>query len=389
MHLRAAAGGDEEQAQWRWLLTPVGAALAFGLAEPLGGSGFIAAFVAGVTFGGLCSPRRDADQPLPAQDLGALLNALTFLAFGAAFMKPLIERLDRLARAQCRAAQRSLRAPAAATATADRRRGGHDECARAGRGRSLALDPRGSGDGVTRRCRAQAQPARGHGDKSRVSREADRRRAGARLAVLGLAIAVAFLAVTLAGIAPSDARRWVAGAGPAGPVVFVLTAGALGVALFPGHVTATVAGMLFGAIAGTGLALAATLLGAATCLLAARRFGAEAVVSLLGSRGRRWRAWLAANGFSAVLASRLAPGTPAGMINYLAGLAGIPARAFFPAVALGALPKTIAYVALGGALSDPLSTRGAFAVAIYLGAAVVGALIARRLLGSRPAPAAA
>ena len=68
------------------------AALAYGLAAPLGGSGFIAAFVAGIVFGGLGGPRRDATQPLPAQDLGTLLNALTFVAFGAAFMRPLIER---------------------------------------------------------------------------------------------------------------------------------------------------------------------------------------------------------------------------------------------------------------------------------------------------------
>ena len=220
-----------------------------------------------------------------------------------------------------------------------------------------------------------------------MSYEAERLRAGARLAGLGLAIAVAFLAVALVGITPSDAERWAAHAGPAGPVVFVLAGGALGLALFPGHVTATVAGVLFGAAAGTGLALGAALLGAALCLLAGRRFGADAVLSLLGPRGRGWHGWLRANGFSAVLACRLAPGAPSGIINYLSGLAGIPPRAFYPAVALGALPKTIAYVALGGALSDPWSTRGAVAVALYIGAAAGGALIARRLLRARPAPA--
>jgi uncharacterized membrane protein YdjX (TVP38/TMEM64 family) len=222
-----------------------------------------------------------------------------------------------------------------------------------------------------------------------VSREADRRRAAARLTVLALAIAVAFAGVTLAGITPDDAQRWVAGAGPAGPAVFVLAAGALGLALFPGHVTATVAGLLFGALAGTAVALAATLLGAGLCLLAARRLGADALLSLLGPRGRCWHGWVAANGFSAVLASRLAPGTPSGLINYLAGLAGIRPRAFYPAVALGALPKTIAYVSLGGALSDPVSTRGAVAISLYVGAAAGGALIARRLLRLRPTPATA
>jgi NhaP-type Na+/H+ or K+/H+ antiporter len=89
---RAVPTGDEEGAQWRWLLTPVTAALAFGLAAPLGGSGFIAAFVAGVVFGATAGERRDVGPPLPAQDLGALLNALTFVVFGAAFIRPLVER---------------------------------------------------------------------------------------------------------------------------------------------------------------------------------------------------------------------------------------------------------------------------------------------------------
>src|SRR5215218_8770106 len=89
---RAAPSDNEERAQWRWLLTPVAAALAYGLAAPLGGSGFIAAFVAGMLFGTVGGSRHDAREPLPAQDLGALLNALTFVAFGAAFIKPLLER---------------------------------------------------------------------------------------------------------------------------------------------------------------------------------------------------------------------------------------------------------------------------------------------------------
>jgi uncharacterized membrane protein YdjX (TVP38/TMEM64 family) len=214
----------------------------------------------------------------------------------------------------------------------------------------------------------------------RVTGHSDRRRAVARLAALALAIAAAFAAVTVAGITPGAAERWMNGAGAAGPFLFVLAAGALGLALFPGQVTATVAGILFGALSGTLLMLAATVLGAGLCLLAARRLGASAVLSLLGPRGRRWRSWLEANGFNAVLAARLAPGLPAGPVNYLAGLAGIPARAFLAAVALGALPKTIAYVTLGGALADPVSARGAVAVALYVAAAAGGALVARRLV---------
>jgi len=212
----------------------------------------------------------------------------------------------------------------------------------------------------------------------------------ARLAVLGLAIASAFLAVSLAGIGPSDAQRWIAGAGTAGPVVFVLAAGVLGLALFPGHVSAIAAGVLFGAVAGTALALAAAVLGAALCMTTARGLGSDAVHSLLGPRGTRWQTWLAANGFSAVLACRLAPGAPSGLVNYLAGLAGVHPRALLGAVALGALPKTIAYVALGGALSAPFSVHGLLAITLYAGTALAGVLLARhQVRAARATPVAA
>ena len=205
-----------------------------------------------------------------------------------------------------------------------------------------------------------------------------------RLALLALVIAAGFAAVTLAGVSPAEAQHWVRGAGPVGPLVFVLAGGALGLVLFPGHVIATVAGVLFGTLSGIGLVLAAALLGAGLALLVARRAGADALYALLGPRARKHHAWVSAHGFSAVLACRLAPGIPASVVNYLAGLTAIRGRAFFAAVALGALPKTIAYVALGGALSDPLSLRGGVALALYAGAAAGGALLARRLIRSRP-----
>ena len=91
VHRRATTAGDEEQADWRFLLTLVAPALAYGLAAPLDGSGFIAAFVAGLVYGTMRGPRR-ATAPLPAEAIGVMLNAVTFVVFGAAFLKPLIER---------------------------------------------------------------------------------------------------------------------------------------------------------------------------------------------------------------------------------------------------------------------------------------------------------
>ena len=69
--------------EWSQILPVATAALAYGLAAPLGGSGFIAAFVAGFAFGRL---HRDADGETThlLGELGGLANSLTFLVFGAA-----------------------------------------------------------------------------------------------------------------------------------------------------------------------------------------------------------------------------------------------------------------------------------------------------------------
>ena len=78
----------------RWLqVVPVaGAALAYGLADPLGGSGFIAAFVAGGLYGAL-RPRETEDAAEFSEGVAGLLQGVTFLIFGAVLLGPALERL--------------------------------------------------------------------------------------------------------------------------------------------------------------------------------------------------------------------------------------------------------------------------------------------------------
>jgi uncharacterized membrane protein YdjX (TVP38/TMEM64 family) len=226
---------------------------------------------------------------------------------------------------------------------------------------------------------------------ARLPADPARRRALARLGAVALALAslVVVLSVTMGIPSPSQLAAWAHSAGPAAPAAFVLIAAVSTCVLFPGHVTAMAAGLLFGVVAGIGLMLAAATLGAAAAFLLARRAGAAPIGRLLGPRAAHWRTWISERGFSAVLTARLLPGTPANVLNYAAGLTAMPLRAFAAAVALGALPKTVAYVALGGALSAPLSTRGLLAVGLYAATALAGALLARHHLraarASRPA----
>jgi uncharacterized membrane protein YdjX (TVP38/TMEM64 family) len=198
------------------------------------------------------------------------------------------------------------------------------------------------------------------------------------VAVLALVALVAVLSLTVGVASPSELAAWARSAGPAAPALFVLIAAVSTCVLFPGQVTAAAAGVLFGVATGVALTLAAATLGAAAAFLLARSVGAAPISRLLGPRAAQWRTWIAERGFSAVLTARLLPGTPANVLNYAAGLTAMPLRAFAAAVALGALPKTVAYVALGGALSAPLSTQGLLAIALYAAAALAGALLARR-----------
>ena len=78
---------------WRRLATLAIAVACFGLAAPLGGSGFIAAFVGGLVFGWLNHQEVAALTELVV-DGGALLEAVTFILFGAVVVGPLLHRVD-------------------------------------------------------------------------------------------------------------------------------------------------------------------------------------------------------------------------------------------------------------------------------------------------------
>jgi sodium/hydrogen antiporter len=67
--------------------------LAFALADHAGGSGFIAAWVAGVAFG-RTSRGRLTDAATLAEDLGGLLATVSFLGFGAILLGPILGHVE-------------------------------------------------------------------------------------------------------------------------------------------------------------------------------------------------------------------------------------------------------------------------------------------------------
>jgi sodium/hydrogen antiporter len=77
---------------WRQVIPAAGAALAYGLAGALGGSGFIAAFVAGLVF--RLALRRDPENlNRLTEEVGSVLNGVTFVLFGAVLLRPTLAEL--------------------------------------------------------------------------------------------------------------------------------------------------------------------------------------------------------------------------------------------------------------------------------------------------------
>ena len=78
---------------WLQVIPLAGAALAYGLAAALGGSGFIAAFLAGGLFGTLLEHESHASTRL-TEEIGQVLNGVTFVVFGAVLLGPALAQLS-------------------------------------------------------------------------------------------------------------------------------------------------------------------------------------------------------------------------------------------------------------------------------------------------------
>jgi sodium/hydrogen antiporter len=91
--VRFAGGRHLIARSWMQVVPVAGAALAYGLAAALGGSGFIAAFVAGALFGMLVEQESEAATRL-TEEIGQLLNGVTFVVFGAVLLGPALQHVS-------------------------------------------------------------------------------------------------------------------------------------------------------------------------------------------------------------------------------------------------------------------------------------------------------
>jgi uncharacterized membrane protein YdjX (TVP38/TMEM64 family) len=177
---------------------------------------------------------------------------------------------------------------------------------------------------------------------------------GLRLGLLGGSLAgVSAWLVFAGGPSSGELQRTVDQAGWLAPFAFVAIYVGWTVLLLPGVVPTLAGGALFGIVAGSLLTSIGAVAGATLAFFIGRRLGRVQVERLAGRRIGRFDEWMRRRGFLALLYARLVPVVPFNLLNYAAGVAGISARSYVTATAIGIIPGTIAYTAVGSTASHP------------------------------------
>ncbi len=205
-----------------------------------------------------------------------------------------------------------------------------------------------------------------------------------QLVILAAGLVGAGLILRSVGVTPGTewVDRHVRGQGFRGEGVFLAMGALLTAVGVPRQGIAFLGGYAFGAAFGTGLALAAQLLGCALSLLwagaVARGWAERRLAGRFGARLKPLRDVLAQSPFGATLALRLLPVGNNLALNLLAGMAGIAAGPFLAASAIGYLPQTVIFALLGKGIRVDGAWQLALAVALFLVSVAIGFWLLRR-----------
>lgn len=177
-----------------------------------------------------------------------------------------------------------------------------------------------------------------------------------KLAVLAAIVAVAFLTVWRTGLSEyTDLSKAAAAVRDLRDVRFIIPLFVLAYALaatfgLPGSILTLAGGAMFGFGLGTLLNWSAATAGAVGAYTLARTLGRDAFRGVLGKYGDKLDTIAENKGFLAILRLRLIPAVPFNVLNFASGLAGVPARSYITATALGIIPGTAIYTYFADAL---------------------------------------
>ena len=146
----------------------------------------------------------------------------------------------------------------------------------------------------------------------------------------------------------------------------------------PSGLLTIVGGALLGFAVALASVLVAAIIGAVVAFLISRALGRDAVQGISNDRVRDLDARVSEHGFGAVLLARLVPLIPFTTANYAFGLTSIPLAPYAAATAVGIIPGTSIYVAVGAYGAEPGSPPFLIAIAGLVLLTVIGLLRSRK-----------
>ena len=149
----------------------------------------------------------------------------------------------------------------------------------------------------------------------------------------------------------------------------------------PSGLLTIVGGALLGFAVALTAVLFAAVVAALTAFLISRTLGREAVQGISSARVRDLDVRVSAHGFGAVLLMRIVPLIPFTTANYAFGLTSIPLAPYALGTALGIIPGTAIYVAVGAYGAEPGSPPFLLAIGGLVVLTVIGLMRSRRQSG--------
>jgi uncharacterized membrane protein YdjX (TVP38/TMEM64 family) len=202
--------------------------------------------------------------------------------------------------------------------------------------------------------------------------------------VIGLVVVLSLIGAALVVVGAVNAESLADGVAGLGALKAPALAagGALLVALMvPAGLVAGAAGYAVGTVAGTAVAVVATSTGAVLAAALSRVVGTPEARSAFGPRVARTVAWLEERPGRTVVLARVVPGMPFNAMSVVFGFTRIPLLTIGLGTALGFLPRSFAYAALGGSLRDLSSPEAKAALAASVVIAILAIVLPRLLIG--------
>ncbi len=150
---------------------------------------------------------------------------------------------------------------------------------------------------------------------------------------------------------PANLQNWIKDAGPLGWVLIITLMILHSFVPLPSELVALAAGMSYGVLLASILVWIGAMLGAIIAFAIARWLGEPVVARILNpSYLEKLEQWKLNQGIPTLLVSRLIPVISFNLINYAAGLAGVPWWPFLWTTAIGIIPMTLLSVFVGASM---------------------------------------